>query len=616
MNIDFKNFKPNIKAWRKIAFVSAMFSFVICMLLIVNYLQSKSYDPVQTELINTLVEKLVENPKDTQLREQIRTLDLIARKAYFTNQWQVRTGGYFLIFSVALLILSLQIIKSNSMKDTDITEDSKFDVFLSQKKTQKWASIGGGVIVVTALIFAFLTHNDLGGMYANANNQGQNDSIDSLSEKNLEIVSNESTSEEIISETDTSVTEENLSDSIQENKDTIPEVLSEYPTNKEIHENFPTFRGPGGNGISYLKNVPASWNGSTGKNILWKVPVPIKGYNSPVVWGDKVFISGANATKRQVYCYDRHTGKLLWTGNVNNVSGSPGASPKVTDDTGHAAPTMATDGRRVYAIFANGDIISFDMEGKRLWARNLGVPSNHYGHSSSLMLFRNMLIVQFDHKKSAKVMALSTKTGNTVWSTSRKVKVSWASPVVAFTGKQTEILLAAEPFVASYNPYSGKENWKLDCIFGEVGASVAYADGVVFALNEYATLTAIKLGEKPEMLWEDDEYLSDAPSPIATKKYLFVVTSYGVVVCYDAKTGKKYWEKDFGDTTYSSPIMVGGRIYLLDSKGIMHVFSASDKYVSISNSPLGEGSVYTTPAFAEGRVYIRTDKNLYCIGKK
>ncbi len=611
MSIDFKNFKPNIKVWKKIAFAAAVFSFVVCMLLIVNYLQSKRYDPVETELINSLVERLVENPNDNELIEEIRTLDLLARKAYFTNQWQVRTGGYFLIFSIALLVLSLQIIKLNSMKDTEIKEDGKFDIFLSQRKTQKWASAGGGIIVVTALIFAFLTHKDLGGKYANASNGEVNDTIEKLSQENYEIAENEN-----ISVSDTSLSENTVSDSIVENQDSIPEVLSEYPTYKEIHENFPTFRGPGGNGISYLKNIPSSWNGSTGKNILWKVPVPIKGFNSPVVWGDKVFISGANASKRQVYCYDRHTGKLLWTGNATNISGSPASSPKVTDDTGYAAPTCATDGRRVYAIFANGDIISFDMEGKRLWARNLGTPSNHYGHSSSLMLFRNMVIVQYDHKKSAKVMALSTKTGKTVWNTARKVKVSWASPVTVFTGKQSEILLAADPGVTSYNPYSGKENWSFECVYGEVGPSVAYADGVVYALNEYATLAAIKLGEKPELLWEDDEILSDAPSPVATKKYLFVVASFGLVACYDAKTGKKYWEKDFGNTTYSSLIMVGGRLYLLDSKGIMHVFSASDKYVSISNSPLGESSVYTTPAFAEGRVYIRTDKNLYCIGKK
>ncbi|RLD82326.1 MAG: hypothetical protein DRJ07_08290 [Bacteroidetes bacterium] len=265
-------------------------------------------------------------------------------------------------------------------------------------------------------------------------------------------------------------------------------------------------------------------------------------------------------------------------------------------------------------MFSNGDIIAIDMEGKKVWARNLGVPSNHYGHSSSLMMFRNMVIVQYDQRKASKVMALATKTGQTLWTTNRDVKISWASPVVVYTGKQTEIILTSDPYVASYNPYTGKENWKLDCLFGEVGPSVVYADGIVFAQNEYARLVAIKLGEKPEILWEDDEYLSDVPSPVATKKYLFNATSYGAVVCHDAKTGKKLWEKEFDNGFYSSPIMVEGKIYLIDKKGVMHIFSASDKFNLIAEPALGEGSD-CTPAFAEGRVYIRGSKNLYCIGK-
>ena len=254
------------------------------------------------------------------------------------------------------------------------------------------------------------------------------------------------------------------------------------------------------------------------------------------------------------------------------------------------------------------------MEGKQVWGRNLGVTGNHYGHSSSIMLYQNVLILQYDTKSSPKLMGLSVSTGKTIWSATRNVKISWASPVIVYTGKQTEVLIAADPFVSSYNPYTGKENWKIDCIFGEVGPSVAYADGVVYAVNEYAKLAAIKIGEKPEILWENDEYLSDVPSPVATKSLLFLPTSYGAVVCYDAKTGEKYWEKEFDNGFYSSPILVEGKIYLMDMKGIMHIFSASKKYISIGQSPIGEDGM-TTPAFADGKIYIRGNKHLFCIGK-
>lgn len=243
----------------------------------------------------------------------------------------------------------------------------------------------------------------------------------------------------------------------------------------------------------------------------------------------------------------------------------------------------------------------------------MGDAGNHYGHSSSLMLFQNVLIVQYDSKITPRLTGLNTKTGETVWETPRKVKVSWASPLVVNTGIKTEILTVAEPIVASYNPLTGAENWQVDCIFGEVGPSVAFADGVVYAVNEYAKLVAIKIGETPEIIWESDEYLSDVPSPVATKELLFMATSYGVVICYDAKTGEIYWEHEFDNGFYSSPMLVEGKIYLIDMQGIMHVFAAEKEFVSIGESPLGEKCM-TTPSFSEGKIYIRGNNHLFCIG--
>jgi outer membrane protein assembly factor BamB len=286
----------------------------------------------------------------------------------------------------------------------------------------------------------------------------------------------------------------------------------------------------------------------------------------------------------------------------------------VNEETGYSAPTAATDGIGVYAIFANGDIIALDMDGKKIWAKNLGLPGNHYGHSSSLMLYKDLIIVQYDQKSAPKLLALSTKSGSIVWSANRNVKISWASPIIVNTGKRTEIILAAEPYVASYNPDNGAELWKVDCISGEVGPSPAYANGMVFSVNDYSKLAAIKLGDQPSVLWENTEYLSDIPSPVATDKYLFLSTSFGLTVCYDAVNGQKYWEKEFGNNVYASPIIVEGKVYILDRTGIMHILKVDKEYVSLSEPKLGENSV-CTPAFTDGRIYIRGDKNLYCIGK-
>lgn len=609
--------KFNAPLWKSIAWIAALFSLAICILLIMNYIQLNRVDPVNTKTINILVERLSENPGDNALKEEIRELDLLARKAYFTNQWQIRTGGYLLVIGIAVLIIALQMLVSHKVKVPVVATNDNEDLHSIRGIASKWVAFIGIALVVTALAFAFLSHNELkdrfqskdltmiveDSLQTNTENAA-NQTVDTAKKTQVEVtdtINREAIEDTTITEKEVAATEESID-------------LTKPPKYEEIIKNFPCFRGPGGNGIASHKNVPTSWNGATGQNIKWKVKIPLHGYNSPVVWGEKVFISGADASKRQVYCYDANTGKLLWTANIANVPGSPGASPKVTDDTGHAAPTLATDGRRVYAAFSNGDIAAFDMDGKKVWSKNLGKPDNHYGWSSSLMLNQNILIIQYDNRNNPRLMALDVLTGKTLWTKKREVKISWASPIIVYTGKQTEVMLSADPYVASYNPYSGKENWRLDCIYGEVGPSLAYADGIVFANNEYAMLTAIKLGEKPEILWESDEYLSDVPSPIATKDYLFLPTSYGMFVTYEAKTGKMLWEKEFNNGFYASPILVNGKIYALDREGIMHIFKADKTYTSLGTCPLGEASD-CTPAFTEGRVYIRGQKHLYCIGK-
>lgn len=609
--------KVNIKLWNTVAIVAAIFSFIICFLIIANYFQINRLDPINTTIINSLVERLSQNPNDEALKTEIRELDLLARKAYFTNQWQIRTGGYLLLIGVIVLVISIQLVNSAIRLQPEINGKSHNNLFL-QKTARKWVSIGGIGLVVVALTLAFLTHQKLEDTFVNAA-LAENTTTKEVEESN--VVTDQTESQQSISET-----AENTSDAVKPDEtreestvvretQEIPKTAStkDYPT-AEMKSNFPSFRGPGGNGITYAKNTPVSWNGTNGTNILWKVPVPLQGYNSPVVWGNKVFLSGADATKREVYCYDKNMGKLLWTAPVDNIPGSPTVAPAVTNDTGHAAPTLTTDGKKVYAIFSNGDIIALDMNGKRIWAKNLGVPQNHYGHSSSLYVYEDKLIVQYDHKTESKVMALATETGDIVWNTNRKGKISWASPTIVKTTNGIELLLVTDPFVASYDLNTGKELWRLNCLFGEVGPSLAYADGVVFATNEYASLVAIKIGEQPEKLWEKFDYMSDVPSPVATDKYLFLATSYGIMLCYDAKTGDALWEKEFSSGFYSSPILVGDKIYIIDKEGVTHIFKADKEFVSLGENVLGE-KVVSTPAFTDGRIFIRADKNLYCIGK-
>ncbi|HAF31063.1 MAG TPA: dehydrogenase [Bacteroidales bacterium] len=610
--------KVNLKLWNAVAIIAAVFSFIICFLIIANYFQINRLDPVNTKIINTLVERLSQNPNDEALKEEIRELDLLARKAYFTNQWQIRTGGYLLLIAVIILVISVQLSNSAKKIEPVIGEKDDNNLFL-QKTARKWVTIGGIGLVIITIFFAFITHAKLGETFTEAATAENTLIEESDNEETSSVLASSETMEEsVTSESEKMIDEESIqetSEVVKTEKKTEPikPTTADYPTT-EMKANFPSFRGPGGNGIAYQKNIPVSWNGNTGENILWKTTIPLPGYNSPVVWGNKVFLSGATAVKKEVYCFDRNSGNLIWTAVVDNIPGSPATAPAVTNDTGHSAPTVTTDGKKVFAIFSTGDVVALDMNGKKNWAKNIGVPQNHYGYSSSLYIFEDKLIIQYDHRTASKVMALSVNSGDIVWSTERKGKISWASPVIVKTTNGIEILLVTDPFVASYDPNTGKENWRIDCLYGEVGPSVAYADGVVYATNEYASLVAIKIGDQPTKLWEKFDYLSDVPSPVATDKYLFLATSYGVVVCHDAKTGDLLWEKEFGGGFYSSPILVENKIYLIDKEGITHVFKADKEYISLGDPVLGE-SVVSTPAFMDGRVYIRTDKNLYCIGK-
>jgi outer membrane protein assembly factor BamB len=575
------------RLWNRIALVAGVFALLICVLLVANYIQIKKSDPVNMTVINSLVERLYANPADSVLRKDIRTLDLLSRKAYFTSQWQIRTGGYILLVLIAVMVIAFQVVEYRRKINPALSADSEDESMLQHRKARKWIVIGGSSILLIAVVFAILASNDMAvrfkdlskGEVAVAEDQPVIDRMDDAADAPGVIPDSAAIH-------DTATT---------------PAVLTST-------DNFPNFRGNAG--LATKSNIPVNWDGTSGLNVLWKTALPLPGQNSPVVWGDRIFVTGANASKQEVYCFDLNTGKIMWTTQVGTTT----KKPKVSEETGLAAPTAVTDGTGIYVIFPTGDVAGIDMNGKKIWEIDLGLPRNHYGHSSSLMLYKDNILVQFDQTNSPKVMALSAKTGKTVWSTDRPVKVSWSSPIVVNTGKRIEFITAAEPFVAAYNPANGKELWKIDCIAGEVGPSLAYANGIVFAVNDYSKLTAIRLGEQPSILWESNDYLSDIPSPVANEKYLFLSTSYGTVVCYDAVTGEKYWEKDLGKSVYSSPMIVEKKVYILDVTGVMHIFNADKEFKLIGEPKLGEYSA-CTPAFTNGRIYIKGETNLYCIGK-
>lgn len=598
----------------RIAWLAAGFAALMAVLLIANYIQTRINDPIENKTIPALVKRLNASPDDEVLKTEIRAFDLMARKAYFTSKWQLRTGSYLMFLGLIVSILAVRYILSEKSKLNEIDrlkEVSELDKLIAQK----WVIYTGSGLILLALISGLLSYNSLNEYMVAESTSGDSQKI-----AGQELQPEKQQVALVVDSVAVKVPEKAIDTLLTAKMDTAKSMIAPVappalPTKIQLRANFPYFRGAEGTGIAYQKNIPIDWNGQSGKNILWKVKIPKPGFSTPIIWGDQLFVTGADAQSRMVYCYDRNNGKLLWEASADKIEGSPATVPKVTSDTGLAAPTMATDGRSVFAIFATGDLLALDMKGNRLWGRNLGLPDNHYGHSSSLIIYKDKLLVQFDTNRAGKLLGIESQTGKTAWETLRSSKISWSSPILVTNGTRTELILTSNPNVAGYNPQTGKELWSIACLSGEVGPSAGFADGLVFAANEYAKLVAIRPGDTPEIVWEADEFLPEVSSPLAVNGLLYIATSYGAFACYDAKTGAKLWSEEFGDSFYSSPVFAEGKIYLTDTSGKTHIIKATRDYQAVGTPELGEKSV-CSPVFMDGRAYLRGMNHLYCIGSK
>jgi len=606
-----------IKIARQIAWIAAGFAIVMAFLLIANFAQTRLNKPTDSKTIPALVKRLSQNPGDEELKSEIRAFDLMARKAYFTSQWQLRTGSYLMFLAIIISVLAIRYILSAKSKLNEIDGIEKVNE-LDKLVAQKGVIYVGSGLIILALISGILSYNSL-------KEYNPNESKAVQEEKPAETVSVPVQQQDDASSFITAVPTESPVIAEKAIQESVPVTTTAekvvvapstgFPSVAELKANYPFFRGSQGDGVAFQKNTPTDWNGSGGKNVLWKVKVPKAGFSSPIIWGNQLFVTGADAQSRVVYCYDKNSGTLLWEVAADNIEGSPAKMPKVTADTGLAAPTMATDGHSVFAIFATGDVIAIDMSGKRLWARNLGVPDNHYGHGSSLIVYKDKLLIQYDSNKTGKLIALATKSGETVWETSRNSKISWSSPILVNTGSRMELIMTTNPNVNGYDPQTGKELWNIACLSGEVGPSAGYTNGMVFAANEYAKLVGIKIGDAPEIVWESDEFLPEVSSPLAVNGLLYIATTYGVFACYDAKTGTKNWSQEYGDSFYSSPVYADGKVYITDMTGKTHIVKATKDYQLIGTPELGEKAV-CSPVFQDGRVYLRGMNQLYCLGTK
>ncbi len=582
--------------YRNIALVTVLFALVLLVMMGVSWVQMRQVTPLQTEVMETLKQFNESNTENAELAEQIRQLDLLSRKAYFTQETHLKVGAWILCAMAVVIGLSLRMYFKDT-KNLPEKELDPIDEWMIKCNARRYIGYGMLGIGCLVLVFAVFTSGTLRGWI-----NGMRDTLAAN-----DSVSADTTSTALMSGTtvaDTQKVDSALVAKAEEPADTFP--VPKLTSN--------AFRGNNSSGHSSARNIPTSWNLKNGKNILWQKAIPKHGYNSPVINGRNIFLTGADKKSRELYCFDLWTGELRWTVKADGISGSPSSMPNVTADTGLAASTVATNGKQVCAIFATGDVICADMDGKRLWAKNLGVPENHYGFASSLLMYGNELIIQYDNNSNAKLIALSTVNGNQLWSKSRKDKIAWSSPIIAKASGQQAVIVMGNPAITAYSVSNGSELWRVECMSGEVGSSPCASNGIIFGASEYATCIAINAatGEK---LWEAGDCLPECSSPVATKDMLYVATSYGAVCAYNAKDGTVVKQHELSTPFYSSPVIADGKIWLFSNSGKCYIFSTGKDFKLITSFETGE-KTFATPAFTDNMMVVRTDKSLYVVKKK
>jgi outer membrane protein assembly factor BamB len=418
-------------------------------------------------------------------------------------------------------------------------------------------------------------------------------------------------------------------------------------------ENWPGWRGPGSHGVSAEKGIPVQWDLS--RNVKWKVEVPGLGHSSPVVWGNRIFVTTAVSSDPaadnwqkgffqgerkpdaaeiswKVLCYDRDTGRLLWEQTA--VRKKP-VNARHTKNS-YASQTPVTDGTHVYAFFGDQGIYCYDFQGKLIWSQDLGnfTMRNGWGTASSPVLYKDLVIQTCDQETGQSfIVALDKRNGKTVWKMDRDEASSWSTPYLYTQGARPELIVNATRAIRSYDPASGKLLWECRGPATSITAPTPTSSGGLifvssgFIRDQVRPVTAFRPGAVGDITLKEGETGSDAiawrqrtaapyiPSPTAYGDYIFVLLDQGFIACYEAKTGKEAYGRTRIDPAAifsASPVVVEGRLYCASEDGDVFVIKAGPDYELLAKNSLGE-SIMASPAVSGGKMFIRALKHLYCI---
>ena len=422
---------------------------------------------------------------------------------------------------------------------------------------------------------------------------------------------------------------------------------------------WPQFRGPNASGVLDGGRPPTTWNAAKGTNVKWNTPIPGLAHSSPIVWGDRVFVTSAVSSDPdpylrvglygespehpeqlvhdfRVYCLDRLSGKIIWEQTAH--SGIPRVKRHIKST--HANSTPATDGQHVVAFFGSEGLYCYDMDGKLLWKQDLGyldagafdAPEIQWAFGSSPIIYDHLVIVQCDVNNQSFIAAFDVRTGKEAWRTLRNEVPTWSTPAVHTADGRTQIIANGYKHIGGYDLATGKELWQMTGGGDIPVPTPVVAGNLVFISNAHGRLApiyAIRTSASGDISLKDDQESNEfvawssprrgcyIPTPIVYGDYLYIGGDTGVLTCYRTDTGEQMYRTRLpgGRSAYSaSPVAADGKLYFSSEDGDIHVVKAGSEYELLATNPMGEVCL-ATPAVCDGMILVRTAKHLFGIGE-
>lgn len=425
-------------------------------------------------------------------------------------------------------------------------------------------------------------------------------------------------------------------------------------------QNWPGFRGPNASGIQESAKIPDAFDGAKGTNILWKTEIPGLAHSSPVVWGDRVYVTTAISSDPKavfrhgaygdvepsndvskhvwkVYALDRKTGKIEWERVA--VEGAP--KTKRHPKSSQASSSPATDGRYVVAFFGSEGLYTFDTSGKLVWKKDFGVlnsgwffdPDYEWGTASSPIIYNDVVILQADIQKNSFLAAFRLTDGKEVWRVQRDEIPGWGTPTVVKSGNRTEIVTNSTKAIRGHDVETGKQLWQLTGNSEVTVTTPVASEGLIYVANGYPPIQpiyAIKMGASGDITLKGESTTNEfvawsykrggpyMPTAIVYQGILYTCANNGVLTAYDAKTGEKIYQQRINrkpEVYSSSPVAADGKLYFTSEDGDVNIVKAGKEFQLIATNPMGD-VLMATPALAADMMIIRGQHSVFAIGKK